>query len=66
MIDFAYSFVVAIDDIDKGQRFTTENVWVKRPGTGQIHAAELGSVLGKKAADSIKKNQQINWSMVES
>ena len=37
-IDFAYATVVAIDDISKGDEFTEDNIWVKRPGTGEILA----------------------------
>jgi N-acetylneuraminate synthase len=63
-IDFAYACVVSIKDIKKGEVFTEDNIWVKRPGTGQIHAEELSSVMGKKAMEDIKKDIQIQWKMV--
>lgn len=36
-----------------------ENIWVKRPGTGEILAEEFEQVLGKSAARDIKNNQQL-------
>ena len=44
-IDFAYACVVAIRDIAAGERFTVDNVWVKRPGTGEIRAERLDDVV---------------------
>ena len=38
-IDFAYSTVVTIEDVKKGDIFIPENLWVKRPGTGDIPAS---------------------------
>ncbi len=37
-IDFAYACVVAIRNIEKGEGLSHENIWVKRPGTGEIKA----------------------------
>jgi len=48
-IDFAFSTVVSIKAIKKGEIFTKENLWVKRPGTGEIMAEEYSSLLGKSA-----------------
>lgn len=64
-INFAYACVVAIQDIAKGESFTTENIWVKRPGTGEIKAADFEKVLGRKAAHDIAKNEQLVWNNVE-
>lgn len=58
-IDFAYACVVAISDISAGEEFTRENIWVKRPGTGDIKAEHFSGLLGKKARTGIKKNSQI-------
>lgn len=59
VIDFAYASVVSITDIRAGDTFSLDNIWVKRPGTGPILAAEFNSLLGKKAARDIKCDQQI-------
>lgn len=60
-IDFAYASVVAIKNIKKGETLSLDNVWVKRPGTGEILAAELKNVLGKKAIKNIPCNKQLNY-----
>ena len=63
-IDFAYSCVVAIQDIAPGEKFTMKNVWVKRPGTGEIKAKDLKKVLGEKAKTGIKADEQIRWKQI--
>lgn len=62
---FAYASVVAIKDIEKGDYFSEENIWVKRPGTGQIKAEFFDDILNKKALNKIKKNEQIKWKMID-
>lgn len=64
VIDFAYASVVTIKDIKKGDVFTPDNIWVKRPGTGEILAEEFHSIIGKIAKDDIKKDQQLTWRMI--
>jgi len=63
-IDFAYSCVVSIKDIKKGEIFTKDNIWVKRPGAGEIKAKDFYNILGKKVAVNIQKNKQIEWKMI--
>lgn len=58
-INFAYASVVSIQDIKKGDPFTMENIWVKRPGTGELHAKHFDSIIGKQAAKDIKKDTQL-------
>jgi len=53
VIDFAYATVVTIRPVAKGDRFTRENLWVKRPGTGALPAERLDEVLGRRAARDI-------------
>lgn len=59
--NFAFASVVAISDIHPGDSFTEENVWVKRPGTGEIPAAEMESIIGKKAIRSVNTGDQLRW-----
>ena len=61
---FAYASVVTINDIKQGEVFTSENIWVKRPGTGKIHAEFFDKILNKKSSTNIKKNTQLDWSMI--
>lgn len=65
-IDFAFATVVSIKPIKKGELFSKENLWVKRPGTGEILAEEYENLLGKRAACDISDDVQISYSMVES
>lgn len=58
-IDFAYATVVATADIAVGEAFTSDNIWVKRPGTGEIRAEEYDNLLGKRAAADISKDVQL-------
>jgi N-acetylneuraminate synthase len=60
-INFAYACVVAIKDIKKGEKFSKENIWVKRPGTGKIKAKDYQKILGKISKKNIEKNSQISW-----
>ena len=60
-IDFAFSTVVAIKKINKGEKFTNKNIWVKRPGTGEILAEFYTDVLGKIANRDIKVDEHIKW-----
>jgi N-acetylneuraminate synthase len=52
-IDFAFATVVTIAPIKKGEPFTTTNLWVKRPGTGELAAERFESILGKRASRDI-------------
>jgi N-acetylneuraminate synthase len=60
-IDFAFATVVAIKDIKKDEEFTMENIWVKRPGTGEIKAVDFEKVIGKKAAADLNSDTQLTW-----
>lgn len=64
-INFAYACVVSIKDIKSGEKFTKENIWVKRPGTGKIKAAEFFKILGKIAKNDISKNRQLSWADIK-
>ena len=56
---FAFSSVVSIKDIERGEKFTLKNLWVKRPGTGDFPAHKINILLGKKAKQKILKNRLI-------
>jgi N-acetylneuraminate synthase len=63
-IDFAYACVVSIRPIAQGERFTRENTWVKRPGTGELKARDFERVLGKTSTADIAVDTQIRISDV--
>lgn len=64
-IAFAFATVVSIKPIKKGECFTEENIWVKRPGTGEIRAQYFEELIGKKALVDISNDEQISWDMVD-
>lgn len=59
--EFAYASVVTIRDVAVGSVLTSENIWVKRPGLGEIRAASFENVLGRTAARDIPKNTLLKW-----
>ena len=61
-IDFAYACVVSTRGIAAGESLTHENIWVKRPGTGEIRAVHFEDLLGKATVRDIPKNAQLKWS----
>lgn len=64
-IDFAFATLVTIKDIRKGEVFTRENLWAKRPGTGAIRAERFEEILGKRAACDILRDTHIEEGMIE-
>ncbi len=56
---FAFASVCSTRPIKKGEKFSKNNIWVKRPGTGYYLAVSYNSLLGKKASKDIKANSQI-------
>lgn len=63
-IDFAFATVVTIEPIKKGELFSEKNIWVKRPGTGEILAKDYADLIGKKSAVNIPVDKHIKWSDV--
>jgi N-acetylneuraminate synthase len=58
-IDFAFATVCTIANIKKGDIFTKENIWVKRPGTGKILAEKFNDIIGKTATRDIHNDEQL-------
>ena len=64
-IDFAYACITTINPIKKGELLTMDNIWVKRPGTGEIKAIDFDRVLGKSASRDIARDTQIEWADIK-
>lgn len=64
-IDFAFATVVTIKPITKGERFTKDNLWVKRPGTGKIRAEFYTDILGRTAAKDIGSDTHLTQGDIE-
>jgi N-acetylneuraminate synthase len=60
-MDFAFATVVSIKPIKKGEPFTKENIWVKRPGTGEIKAEDYESLIGKICLNNIEQDKHISF-----
>mgnify|MGYP002381981824 CR=1 FL=1 len=61
-IDFAFASICTIQPVAKGEKFTKENIWVKRPGKGGMPAEMYNDVLGKTAAKNIDADVQLQAS----
>ena len=59
VIDFAYASVVTISPVKKGELFGLNNIWVKRPGTGDFIGQDLYKVIGKRAKRDLPKDVQV-------
>lgn len=64
-IDFAFSTCVSIAPIKKGEIFSKENLWVKRPGVGEIKAEFFEEILGRRAKCDIESDTHITWEMID-
>ena len=60
-IDFAYACVVSLREIAAGAKLTRGNIWVKRPGTGEIEAVHFEDLLGKTAKRALPADTQLRW-----
>lgn len=60
-IDFAFATVVTLKEIRRGETFDKSNIWVKRPGTGEIRAADYHKLLGKTATRSLASDVHVRW-----
>lgn len=64
-IDFAFATIVTIKPIKKGDKFTKENIWVKRPGKIGIKAEKYDELLGRIATVDIENDTHILEGMFE-
>ena len=61
--NFSRSLYV-VKAIEKGEKFTSENIRSIRPGFG-LHPKYLNDILGKTAAKSISPGERMEWSLIE-
>jgi sialic acid synthase SpsE len=57
--------VVTIAPVRSGDVLSAKNLWVKRPGTGEIRAADYDSLLGRKAVRDVPADTQLRWEDVQ-
>ena len=58
--DFAFHSVVSKKYIHKGEKLSSSNLTVKRPGTGYFPASNLETLYNKVAKRNIKENKLLN------
>ncbi len=58
-IKFAFATLVAIKNIKKGEKFNKNNIWVKRPGTGEILAEHYNDIIGRISTCDIEYDDHI-------
>jgi len=56
---FAFATVVTIAPVRAGERFTKDNIWVKRPGIGAIPAEHYENLLGKVATRDLPMDMHL-------
>ena len=59
---FARASVVADRDMAAGHIITEKDIWVRRPGSGEIPGYKYNDIIGKKLRLDVKKNYQFKWS----
>lgn len=62
--NFAYATVVTIAPVRKGEAFSPKNLWVKRPGTGEIPADSYESLMSRRAARDLDADEHLAWADV--
>ncbi len=67
ILAWARESVVSEKDIKIGDKFSLDNIWVKRPSPklGNIPAKDLKKIIGKTAKNNIKKDTQIKWEDIQ-
>jgi N-acetylneuraminate synthase len=58
---FARASVVADADLPAGHVITEQDIWARRPGSGEIAGYEFDKVVGKTLKVAVKRNQQLKW-----
>jgi len=64
-IDFAFATVVTIKPLKSGDILTKDNIWVKRPGTGEIKAESFKNLLGKRINKNIDNDMHLSWGDID-
>ena len=59
---FARASVVADRDLPAGRVISRDDIWVRRPGTGEIPGYEFDRVVGRTLMRGVGRNTQLKWS----
>lgn len=58
---FARGSVVADKDLQTGHILTSDDIWARRPGSGEISVEHFDDVVGNTILRPLKRNEQIAW-----
>lgn len=62
---FARASVVADKDLLAGHVIGEEDIWARRPGSGEIPGYDFDKVVGKTLKTAVRRNQQLKWENLE-
>jgi len=58
---FARGSIVADLDLPAGHVLTAQDIWARRPGSGDISVQHFDRLLGARLTRAVKRNQQLLW-----
>ena len=58
---FARASVVADADLPAGHVIREQDIWARRPGSGDIPGYEFDKVVGRTLKTAVTRNQQLTW-----
>ena len=58
---FARGSVVADADLPEGHVIREQDIWARRPGSGEIPAYDFDKVVGKRLTRAVTRNTQLKW-----
>ncbi|WP_287914664.1 N-acetylneuraminate synthase family protein [Comamonas sp.] len=62
---FARSSIVADRDLPVGHVIDEQDIWARRPGSGEISVENFYDLIGSRTKMPLARNQQIKWSDLE-
>ena len=62
---FARSSLVADKDLTAGKIIDEDDIWARRPGSGEIPGYEYDNIIGRTLRKHLSRNTQLKWSDLE-
>lgn len=62
---FARSSLVADKDLTVGKIIDEDDIWARRPGSGEIPGYEYDNIIGRTLRKHLSRNTQLKWSDLE-
>ncbi len=59
---FARGSIVADRDLPAGHVVTEQDIWARRPGSGEISVQHFDRLVGARLTRPVRRNQQLRWS----